>query len=128
VLIMDGGVLKRVFYKPVGETHQIVVPRQCRAHILEVVHQQGHFECLHTQASLKDRYYWPSWKTDVQKHVNRCIPCAQRNGPHMRPRLPQLKDLSSEPFESIGVGICRPFPVTERNTVNPDYSGSVYNG
>jgi hypothetical protein len=115
VLIMEGGVLKRVFYKPVGEVHQIVVPRQCRAHILEVVHQQGHFGCLRTQTSLKDRFYWPSWKTDVQKHVNRCIPCAQRKGPHMRPRLPQLKYLSSEPFERIGVDICGPFPITERN-------------
>jgi predicted aspartyl protease len=113
-LTLDDGILKRTFYKPVGENLQILVPRQCRTDIVKMIHEQGHFGCLRTQSSLRDRFYWPSWKTDVSKHVSKCIPCIQRKGPHVKPKLPSKKYLSSQPFERLSMDITGPLNVTAR--------------
>jgi transposase InsO family protein len=113
-LVLQEDILKRTYYKAVGQIFQILVPRQCRADIVKQIHEQGHFGCLRTQNSLRDRFYWPSWKTDISKHVGRCVPCLQRKGPQVRPKLPPKKYLSSEPFERLSMDITGPLNVTAR--------------
>ena len=41
VLTVQDGVLKRTFFKPVGEKFQTIVPTQCRAEVVRFIHQQG---------------------------------------------------------------------------------------
>jgi predicted aspartyl protease len=111
---VTGRYLQRVFFKPVGERFQTIVPKQCRTEILKIVHEQGHFGIARTQISLADRFYWPSWRQDVRKFVGRCHVCHTRKGPHQRVQLPERKFITSEAFERIAVDICGPFPITSR--------------
>jgi transposase InsO family protein/predicted aspartyl protease len=114
VLVMQNGVLKRTFYKPVGEKFQTVVPAQCQRNVLKEVHEMGHFGDLRTQASVSDRFYWATWRSDVRRYVNKCHVCITRKGPHQRVRLPERKFLTTEAFERIAMDICGPFPETPR--------------
>jgi predicted aspartyl protease len=114
VLVLRDGTLQRVFFKPVGERFQTLVPGQCRTEILKIIHEQGHFGIARTQISVADRFYWPSWRQDVKKFVSRCHVCHTRKGPHQRVQLPERKFITSEAFERIAVDICGPFPTTSR--------------
>jgi transposase InsO family protein/predicted aspartyl protease len=114
VLTVQDGILKRIFFKPVGEKFQTIVPVQCRGEVVRRVHEQGHFGVMRTQMSLSDRFYWPLWRTDVKKCVGRCHECNMRKGPHERVRLPERKFLTSEVSERIAVDLCGPFPETKR--------------
>jgi transposase InsO family protein/predicted aspartyl protease len=114
VLVMQNGVLKRTFYKPVGEIFQTVVPAQCQRDVLKEMHEMGHFGNLRTQTSVSDRFYWATWRSDVRHHVNKCHICITRKGPHQRIKLPERKFLTTEAFERIAMDICGPFPETPR--------------
>jgi hypothetical protein len=103
-------LFRRVFFKPVGERFQTIVPRQCRTEILKIIYEQGHFGITRTQISVADRFYWPSWRQDVKKFVSRCHVCDTRKGPHQRVQLSERKFITSEAFERIAVDICGPFP------------------
>jgi predicted aspartyl protease len=103
ILLIEGGVLKRMFYKPIGETKQVVVPRNLQSEILKMIHEQGHFGCLRTQIALKDRFYWPGWKTSVRKFVNACVPCNQQKGSHSRAKVPLKKYVSGNPLNDLGL-------------------------
>jgi transposase InsO family protein/predicted aspartyl protease len=115
VLVIQDSILRRVFFKPVGEKFQTVIPIQCRSEITKLVHEQGHFGIMRTQISLSDRFYWPCWRSDVRKLVGKCHQCNSRKGPHEKVRLPERKYLTSEAFERIAVDICGPLPETKNH-------------
>ena len=65
-----------------------------------------------TSAQIRKRVYWPSWKDDVQREINRCPACARyrREKP---PRQGLLQDMRiGEPMDRVGIDITGPHPVS----------------
>jgi Integrase zinc binding domain len=57
---------------------QVVVPKEMRALVLARVHGSrsvGHWGLARTALFVARRYWWKTWLSDVQKHVESCFPC-----------------------------------------------------
>ena len=81
----SNGVLYRK-WKPsnrVNECWQAIIPKDMRNEILYQLHDSpmsgGHFGVEKTLARIKQRFWWPSLKTSVEKHIANCDRCAARS-------------------------------------------------
>ena len=84
-LATSNGVLYRK-WKPsnrVNECWQAIIPKEMRNEILYQLHDSpmsgGHFGVEKTLARIKQRFWWPSLKTSVEKHIANCDRCAARS-------------------------------------------------
>ena len=84
-LAISYGVLYRK-WKPsnrVNECWQAIIPKEMRNDILYQLHDSpmsgGHFGVEKTLARIKQRFWWPSLKTSVEKQIANCDRCAARS-------------------------------------------------
>ena len=84
-LATSNGVLYRK-WKPsnrVNEYWQAIVPKEMRNEILYQLHDSPmsceHFGVEKTLARIKQRFWWPSLKTSVKRHIANCDRCAARS-------------------------------------------------
>ena len=65
---------------PVNECWQAGIPKEMRNEILYQLHDSplsgGHFGVEKTLPRIKQRFWWPSLKTSVEKHIANCDRCA----------------------------------------------------
>jgi hypothetical protein len=66
--------------------HRIVVPKDCRADVLEALHR-AHQGVRRTRARARELYYWPNMVNDITQIVTSCQECASL--------------LPSQPLESL---------------------------
>ena len=84
-LTIRGGILfKKWFPKEDSRpVFQRVVPIVGRREILSRLHSSqtsgGHFAIEKTLARIRQRFWWPSMRTDVEKKVQWCLTCAARS-------------------------------------------------
>lgn len=115
---LHDGVMYRRWQAPGRGTDllQLLVPRKLRAQVLQVVHGSvgaGHFGNAKTLHRLRQRFYWPNCRRDVELHVHCCDACTAQKGPPQRSHAPLQQYLVGAPMERVGVDILGPFPVTE---------------
>ncbi|KAL7824866.1 hypothetical protein SRHO_G00343640, partial [Serrasalmus rhombeus] len=112
------GILCRVWEDPSngrGLT-QAVVPRRLRDAVLQAVHGlpgSGHFGITKTLGRLRQRFWWPGCRADVELHVHCCDVCAAKKGPAKAARAPLQPMQSGSPMERVAVDVLGPFPVTD---------------
>jgi transposase InsO family protein len=69
---------------------------------------------IHTTLSrIKQHYYWPKMRQDVQQWIKTCDRC-QKHQQKQRPQQKLQPLPTTQPFEVIGVDIIGPLPVTKR--------------
>ena len=73
-LFLRDGILYRYFQ---GIREQLVVPVQLR--LSQLHDHSGHGGVFKTTEKVKERYYWPGYEKDIEKHVQTCRPCQLRN-------------------------------------------------
>jgi len=84
--MINGEILCRNFVsdKP-GETHQqVVVPSALRREIVDELHRGlngGHLGYRRAKATVRRRFYWPGWASDVRLAKQRCHQCAKFQHP-----------------------------------------------
>ena len=114
------GLLKRRFEALDGlsEKWQIVWPKKLREEFLEIAHTGmtgGHMSRRKTAASVQSRAYWPSWSSDLDGFLKKCVPCARYHrgaAPHHAYlQTPQV----GEPWERVSVDITGPHPRSSRS-------------
>lgn len=114
------GVLWRRYRPPhvnvddgVWDSHQIVVPQQCRRQLLEMAHA-GHLGVRKTLQRLRAHFYWKHMKTDVARFVKECHPCQITGKPNQPVPVSPLKPIPvmQNPFERILIDIVGPLPKT----------------
>ena len=80
-----GGVLYKKWFprddlRPVLQT---IVPATGRKEILNQLHSSqisgGHFAVEKTLARIRQRFWWPTMRTDVEKKIQWCLICAARS-------------------------------------------------
>lgn len=58
---------------------QLVLPKQFHSFVLNSLHDQtGHLGCDKTYALVRDRFFWPRMKVDVESHCKTCERCIKR--------------------------------------------------
>ncbi|XP_076838708.1 retrovirus-related Pol polyprotein from transposon 412 isoform X1 [Brachyhypopomus gauderio] len=112
------GMLCREWVEPNSDKSilQNVVPVQLRERVLSSVHGalgSGHFGVSKTLRRLRQRFWWPGCRRDVELYVHCCDTCAAKKGPATRPRAPLIPMRSGSPMERVAVDVMGPFPVTE---------------
>uniref|UniRef100_A0A3B1IQA4 Gypsy retrotransposon integrase-like protein 1 n=1 Tax=Astyanax mexicanus TaxID=7994 RepID=A0A3B1IQA4_ASTMX len=90
--------------------------RALRDSVLRGVHGSpgaGHFGVTKTLKRLRQRFYWPGCRTDVELFVHCCDVCAAKKGPARAPRAPLHPYQCGGPMERVAVDVLGPFPVTD---------------
>ena len=60
-----------------------------KAIVLQQLHDNaGHLGLQKTTKSLKERFYWPGYKVDIEKWVQKYQQCQQHNPPQPKPQAP----------------------------------------
>jgi transposase InsO family protein len=107
-------ILMRKFFTPQTEYFQVVIPRHKIQAVLEVAHSQGHWGIERTKLSIRSKFYWPGWSSDVTQHVKQCIPCIRKKGPPKRQIPTFQKNLAGSPMERINMDFLGPLQQTPR--------------
>jgi hypothetical protein len=108
-LAIRDGLLKRRFEDAVSgaDRWQIVVPRVYRQEFMSVAHggmTGGHLGRQKTAAAIQSRAYWPTWSTDLDTFMRRCLTCARyfRETSH---RTPLQTPLVGESWQRVHVDV-----------------------
>ncbi|KAI4877894.1 hypothetical protein NFI96_002308 [Prochilodus magdalenae] len=117
-LEVRGGLLYRRWEDaaPGNGVWQLLVPHCLRDRVLRAVHGPlgvGHFGVNKTLRQLRQRFYWPSCRIDVELFVHCCDACTAKKGPGKRSQAPLQLLQSGAPMERVGVDVLGPFPVTD---------------
>ena len=80
------GILCRKFELTDGRLAylQHIVPPSLVTEVFTYLHNPvtaGHLGAYKTLEKLRQRYYWPGFKTDEKHHILRCDKCQKRSGP-----------------------------------------------
>ena len=96
--------------------NRIIVPESLRAFVIGQHHNaelHGHQGRRRTTRMISERYYWPGMCEDISRWIRSCSACARRKT--ARPINAGLTEvtLSNSPWETLGIDILGPLPVTE---------------
>ena len=109
-LEVRGGILRRKWTSISWTSHrwQIVLPTNYRKEFIHMVHTGmtgGHLVRSKTEEQVRERAYWPNWRSDVASELKRCVEC-ERYHRGKAPRQTPLHPFGAgEPFEVVGVDI-----------------------
>ena len=90
-LYIQDGILCRKFEPTNGclVYLQQIVPPSLVTEVIHSLHNSltaGHLGAYKTPEKIRQRYYWPGFKTDVKHHILRCDKCQKRSGPPQKHR------------------------------------------
>uniref|UniRef100_A0A8C6PWV3 Gypsy retrotransposon integrase-like protein 1 n=1 Tax=Nothobranchius furzeri TaxID=105023 RepID=A0A8C6PWV3_NOTFU len=125
LLLREWGRLKlqqEVMYHitvPPGRTRrsQLVLPEKFKKMVMQSLHNDsGHFGTDKTYGLIKERFYWPKMKSDVECHCKLCVRCIKRKT--LPKRVAPLFHMQSDgPMDLVGMDFLSIEPDT-RNTEN----------
>ncbi|CAK9829609.1 Retrovirus-related Pol polyprotein from transposon 412 [Anthophora retusa] len=73
----------------------------------------GHKGINKTYRRMRERYYWPSLKPDVQNYANSCPSCQKLKLQRVKTRQPMtLTDTPGQAFDKVSLDIVGPLPTT----------------
>ena len=118
-LAIKDGLLKRRFEAADGKSvqWQVVVPASLRVEFMQLAHggmTGGHFGRRRTLAAVQSRAYWPCWRSDVEKFLRQCNPCARYHRGTVPRRAGLQPTLVGEPWERVSIDITGPHPRSSR--------------
>ena len=94
---------------------QQIVPPSLITEIITSLHNSvtaGHLGAYKTFEKIRQRYYWPRFKTVVKHHILRCDKCQKRSGPPQKHRRSLVDWKITYPFHHIGLDILGLSPTT----------------
>jgi len=74
----------------------------------------GHFGVSKTLAMLKEKFFWPHMKRDIQKHSASCLTCLHDKSSAMPTGMYTLLPVASTPWEDISMDFVLGLPRTSR--------------
>ena len=116
-LLIDNGVLKRKYIDTNGTSCiQLIAPRAIREEILQEIHAGelgGHLGEDKTHSKIKQRFYWPGMRKDVERWCHTCEACATRKTAPKKNCSPLQTVQAGYPMQVVGVDIMGPLPESE---------------
>ncbi|KAL4007883.1 hypothetical protein ACER0C_001735 [Sarotherodon galilaeus] len=116
-LKMQKGVMYRIVTPP-GKSRcsQLVLPEKYRTTVLKSLHDDsGHLGLDKTYGLIKDRFYWPRMKSEIEEYCKSCERCIKRKT--LPKRVAPLSHLQSDgPFDLV----CMDFLSIEPDSSNTE--------
>ena len=80
VFLRDGLLCRKFRQSSSGDQIQVIMPTSLRTTVLQQLHDNsGHLGIRKTTESIKQRFYWPGYESDIEIYVKECPQCQQRN-------------------------------------------------
>jgi len=108
---LNNGVLVRIN----DQVTQLVVPATLRHRLFDHTHAgplSAHLGPERTLLQLKQAYYWPSMRKDVNRWYKLCTHCATSKGPLSHYQGPLQKVMTGEPLDLVAIDILSGLPPT----------------
>ncbi len=86
---------------------QLVIPATFVDTVLQLLHDTpsaGHPGRDRTLAAARTKYYWPTMRVDIEKHVSQCVSCAQTKGTTKTAPILEYP-LPDGPFDVVGIDL-----------------------
>lgn len=118
MFIDEDGLLRRIEQRDTDEPRsgwieQLIVPRNRRPEILKLEHDdRGHEGATKMMLSLRERYYWPSMRTDAVNWKETCIEC-QRYAPLPDNHGPLDSIVAKNPMDLVAYDSIGPLPKSD---------------
>lgn len=92
-------------YSDWGAIYQVVVPSNCRQHVLTLAHEHPHLGVSKTYQHILRHLFWPKLRTDVLNFSRSCQTCQVVGKPNQSVPLALLQPVPAiwEPFEHVFV-------------------------
>ena len=74
----------------------------------------GHFGVAKTLGKVRERFFWPYCRRDVERWCKNCEQCGSRKGPQRKQRGPMKQFIVGAPLERIAFDVLGPLPVSEK--------------
>ena len=117
-LRLEGHLLYRCWEDAAGTSAvlQLVVPRALRKQVFGFLHNSktgGHFGITKTLGKIKEKFYWPKCRYDVQTWCGQCEECNSRKGPTRKIKAPLRTYVVGSPMERVAIDVLGPLPTSE---------------
>ena len=102
---------------PEAQCKQLIIPTHLRSMVLQHLHDSrtgGHFGVAKTLGKVRERFFWPYYRRDVERWCKNCEQCGSRKGPQRKQRGPMKQFIVGAPLERIAVDVLGPLPVSEK--------------
>ena len=100
------------------QNDRICVPLQYRIQVIREFHDTpvaGHLGIDKTYHSIRRYFYWPNMKRTIEDYVSTCDSCQKHKvWTQKRYRDPKIPMPSTEPWATVSIDFCGPFPKTHR--------------
>ncbi|KAK3083019.1 hypothetical protein FSP39_011806 [Pinctada imbricata] len=96
---------------------QLIIPAQYKSHILQYFHDLpsgGHLGAEKTLSRVRNSFYWPRMKKEVEEYCKHCDACSSRKPSRSSNRAPMRQYNLGEPMERVTVDILGPLPSTTK--------------
>ena len=90
---------------------RIVLPASLRLKAIQIAHE-GHQGLVKTKKLLREKVWFPGIDNLAKQTVDNCISC-QANGRTSRPEPLQMTKLPPQPWHTVNIDFCGPFPSGE---------------
>ena len=91
--------------------NRIVIPKALRKQTLALAHE-GHQGIVKTKQLIREKVWFPNIDREVEVLLSSCIAC-QANGPNTKPDPLTMSSLPPEPWHTVHIDFCGPFPSGE---------------
>jgi len=88
-----------------------------RKHLIQEIHEgglMGHFVVAKTLPMVKEEFFWPHMRKEVQRHCSSCVTCLHAKSTVMPFGLYTLLPIASTPWEDISMDFVLGLPRTSR--------------
>ena len=120
-LVLRDGVLYREWLDIPGnrcdKKLQMLLPQKLIPDVLKSLHDHptsAHLGVTKTLLKVRDRFYWPGQRRDVEDWCRTCQECSSRKSPSRHYRAKMSTDSTGNPLQRVAMDILGPLPVTER--------------
>lgn len=97
-LLLENGCL----YRRTNERKQLVLPAQYKQLALEYLHDNmGHVGTERVLHLMRERFYWPFMKREVEEYITKKCPCIKNKKPVTHVRAPMGSITSNSPLELV---------------------------